>query len=1017
MHRCSVLVVAILFAAVPAAHAQRKKKSDRAAPAPTREQLQRDIRPAAEFNATVYASPPNVSYPTCLCAGPDGSLFVGIDKTGSLGLQKKMGSVVRCIDTKGDGIADKFQTFCEVDHPRGLFFHAGKLIVLNPPFLTAFYDDDGDGKADRSEILIKGISTEMNEKRGADHTTNGFRLGIDGWLYIAVGDFGFTKAVGKDGKSLTMHGGGVVRVRPDGTELEIVSQGQRNIYDVAVSPLLEIFTRDNTNDGDGWDSRLSHVVPLAHFGYPSLFVHFGDEIVQPLADYGGGAATGALWVSEPNLPKGFGDTLYTVDWGRSAVYRHLLEKNGATYKDKLVQKEFVHIPSPTDIDVDGSGRIYVSSWRGGSFNYGGPNIGFIARLTPKNWKYEPMPDMKDARVGKLPAPLLTAPSRAGELLKQLLSPSHYRRQYAQLELLKLPTTDRNQALLLIGIVDKSASLESRVAAMFTYKQLFKADSVAFIQKLADSPELREYSIRAVTDRVGEAAAVKTEWLVGFLGDSDPRVRLQAIIALARLDRKEAAAKIVPLTSDSDILVKHIAVRALMKLKAADACLASVDAGKDLVGSLRVLQSIHEPAVSDALIARYKKATSAEQQQALLPALCRLYFEEGPWNGSWWGTRPDTTGPYFNRVKWSQSVKIGETLKEALDHVDSPTQRLLLVELRKHRIDLPGADALLVKLAGQDPSFRAQAVALLGGATTLPSEALDLFRQAATSGEPAVQVKALRGLQRFMGQKGFLEPTIATFAALTSKDLGHKDVAAAWEDFVRDGKHGQHVAAFAKLVDDGDPGRRDLGLAVLLHLATGKLTKAKARAAAQSRIDRMWTEADRIVPLVDMVKKTKTDQYAFQLKGLLADARPEVKKAAESAWKSLGLDRTEGKNRVILKGQAYEKVYGEAMKLPGDAKLGASLFLKQGCIACHTVSPTEPPKGPYLGDIAVRYKRPDFIESILKPSAKIAQGFETNFFVQSNGKVTEGFIVRESGDEVELRTSAGIVQVLNKSDIE
>ena len=420
MRRLSLVVVLVSFMIVPQVDAQKKK----AAPAepPTREQLQKDIRPTPEFDATVYASPPNVSYPTCLCAGPDGSLFVGIDKTGSLGLQKKMGSVVRCIDTKGDGIADKFQTFCEVDHPRGLFFHAGKLIVLNPPFLTAFYDDDGDGKADRSEILVKGISTDMNEKRGADHTTNGFRLGIDGWLYIAVGDFGFTKAVGKDGKSLTMHGGGVIRVRPDGTELEIVSEGQRNIYDVAVSPLMEIFTRDNTNDGDGWDSRLTHVVPLVHFGYPSLFVHFGDEIIQPLADYGGGAATGALFLSEPNMPAGFGDTLYTVDWGRGAVYRHLLHKNGATYKDKLEQKVFVNIPSPTDMDVDGSGRIYVSSWRGGGFSFSNPNVGFIARMTPKNWKYEPFPDL--------------AKMKDGELIDQLRSPSHYRRQYAQLEILK-----------------------------------------------------------------------------------------------------------------------------------------------------------------------------------------------------------------------------------------------------------------------------------------------------------------------------------------------------------------------------------------------------------------------------------------------------------------------------------------------------------------------------------------------------------------------------------------------------
>jgi hypothetical protein len=41
-------------------------------------------------------------------------------------------------------------------------------------------------------------------------------MGIDGWIYVAVGDFGFRDAVDRDGKKLTMHGGGIVRVRPDG---------------------------------------------------------------------------------------------------------------------------------------------------------------------------------------------------------------------------------------------------------------------------------------------------------------------------------------------------------------------------------------------------------------------------------------------------------------------------------------------------------------------------------------------------------------------------------------------------------------------------------------------------------------------------------------------------------------------------------------------------------------------------------------------------------------------------------
>ena len=126
----------------------------------------------------------------------------------------------RCIDTDGDGVADRFNDFARMDHPRGLVWDHGSLWVLHPPLLSVFRDTNGDGTADESHVLIEGISTDEVEKRGADHTTNGIRMGIDGWIYIAVGDFGFQQAKGRDGRTLGRRGGGVVRVRPDGTEMD-----------------------------------------------------------------------------------------------------------------------------------------------------------------------------------------------------------------------------------------------------------------------------------------------------------------------------------------------------------------------------------------------------------------------------------------------------------------------------------------------------------------------------------------------------------------------------------------------------------------------------------------------------------------------------------------------------------------------------------------------------------------------------------------------------------------------------
>ena len=53
--------------------------------------------------------------------------------------------------------------------------------------------------------------------------------------------------------------------------------------------------------------------------------------------------------------------------------------------------------------------------------------------------------------------------------------------------------------------------------------------------------------------------------------------------------------------------------------------------------------------------------------------------------------------------------------------------------------------------------------------------------------------------------------------------------------------------------------------------------------------------------------------------------------------------------------------------------------------------------------------------VAKPNAKIAQGFETQWFRTKDDDI-DGFVTREAGNEVELRNAAGVVVVLNKKDI-
>jgi hypothetical protein len=157
-----------------------------------------------------------------------------------------------------------------------------------------------------------------------------------------------------------MHGGGVARVRLDGSGLEMYSIGQRNIYDVAVDPFGRCFTRDNTNDGGGWNVRISHVVPTGNYGYPRLFARFGDEIVQPLNDYGGGSPCGRC--GSTSRPARHRQRAADGRVGREQGVPPPGVAKGAGYESPLKQEVFLDLQRPTDIDYDGRGNFYVTSW-------------------------------------------------------------------------------------------------------------------------------------------------------------------------------------------------------------------------------------------------------------------------------------------------------------------------------------------------------------------------------------------------------------------------------------------------------------------------------------------------------------------------------------------------------------------------------------------------------------------------------------------------------------------------------
>ena len=978
-------------------------------------EYRKTVQAPPEFDVTIFATPPAVNYPVFVAATPDGTLYVSSDGNGSLDRKPHMGRVLRVRDTNGDGQADEVKAFvADVDSPRGLVWDHDRLYLLHPPDLSVFIDRDGDGVADEKKTLVTGIGWGFKD-RPADHGSNGLELGIDGWLYAAIGDFGYMEATGTDGTKQQLRGGGVVRVRPDGTGMEIWANGTRNIVEAAVSPLLDAFTRDNTNDGGGWDIRLHHFSGFTQHGYPRLFKNFPDEIIQPLADYGGGAGCGAAWIDEAGWPAKWNNAPFTADWGRDWIYHHGLTAQGATFK--ATQEEFLKLPRVTDLDVDGNGAVYAASWRGASFTWVGPDVGFIAKVAPHGFRPEALPDYE--KLSGL------------QLVQELGSASHRRRLAAQRALIRHTLNEpagRPEILnaLLALAHNPQQSLASRVAAINAIPQAFKPLPIREFAELGAQSDVAPWVVRALGEvrdpRPSPALIAGLE--AGSLESPDPRMRKEGIIAQARWGNLGAAKKLTRLTGDTDPIVAHTAVQSLMRLKASDACLEVIDNGEASQamrrGALQVLQALPEPRVVAAVIQRLDRETDPERRQGLLTTLCRLHFVEGVWKGDSWGTRPDTRGPLYQPEAWSETALIGAKLLTTLEHADAREAAFIGRELSRHRI--PAGDALdqLISRAATEPSLLPAIAAQLAQAENIPPSAVPLLIKTAnadttTDADRAQAVIALAKTDHAGAWQAILSALPRVKRTQTENNLSEKAQSAVNNAPKLDQVEAVFEASAPQLKGDESL----LAEGFLLKLAARKVGSPEARAAANRSLDQGWTEPRRRVQILKAAAQIGDTTRAAAFVSALTDAHPEVVTAAQETIRRLKIKPEQFRTDVQATkvGELpVEGILAAVATTTGDASRGEQIFNQVGCTGCHTVKADEPLKGPFLGTIANVYRRRELAEAILLPNKTIAQGFVANHFEMKDGTEWDGFVVREAADAVTIRTVAAQEQVLPVAQI-
>lgn len=946
------------------------------------------------FEIRPFAAPFDADYPAAITVAPNGDVYVSSDQNGSLGHAPDMGRIIRCRDTDGDGRADEFIHFVpKVNSPRGGHIVGDTLYLIHPPYLSSFRDTNGDGVADEHKVLVSGLGGGIEHPRGADHTTNGVRMGIDGWLYISVGDFGTTPAQGSDGKTYLLHGGGVLRVRPDGSEIEPYALMVRNICDTAISPTLDLFSRDNTNDGKGWNVRFHHYTALGDHGYPRLYQHFADEAVAPLADYGGGSGTGMLWLDEPGFPGDFGKRLYSCDWTTGKIYSHPLRTAGASFE--ITQEVFLEVPRAIDIDVDGFSRLYIADWRNGAYNYAGPGkkVGMIQQLVPKQGTAARYQDVSRS-------------TEAG-LVELLASNSQVQRFAAQRELISRPAaTSQTKAIHAIAS-DRKQPLETRVAAIFACKQIAGKASTPLLIPLLKDDAVREFALRAMTDRLGELEGVPVDAYVAALKDPNHRVVLQALIGLQRLQAKSAAAAVIaaapgwnePGTSPRLQLTAATVLRDLAQLPA---LLDGAQNPSTRTLCLRALGQWHQPEVVDALIRIAKETRDADLQLASLLTLARLHFKEAPWDGkAWWGTRPDDRGPYYAPVEWEESAKIRAALEHGFTAISKDRHRDYLAGLAANRIavtslQLPGLDPVMAALGNKNPS--AEEINILTEAARDPKQAF------------ARRLECYQAISRHNPRKN--SPQRIEILAVWSQESGlPAEVAQHIDDFVNDSARAEELKTLRQLAAQGSDAVSTLAWKAILTVTISPLAKEPRKQEAR----KLALDHPREVGFFNALAALKLPGYEAQIESGLTWDNAELIAAAKRAREATGSQNHSGKKVAELSAQEVTQALMQSAG-QGDLAEGKRLFTTQGCIACHAVDPAAAQKGPDLGSAGSKFTRDYLIESILDPNAIVAQGFQSTLLTTKGGQTHMGFIVSESDGTIELRNIAGQASQIQRAEV-
>jgi quinoprotein glucose dehydrogenase len=928
-------------------------------------------------------------------------------------------------DSDGDGQADKSTIYAEDFRSpmdgvaSGVLPRRGEVWFTNIPSLWKL---SGRDKAETRTEVFRGFGVRFNY---TGHDLHGLILGPDGRIYFSLGDRGAAVTT-KEGRLISAPDtGSVFRCWPDGSGLELFATGLRNPQSLLFNEYGDLFTGDNDSD-QGDQERLVHVVENGDSGWRVGYQHAprgnagpwnaeklwhprhagqAAYLLPPICNIEDGPS-GIAYYPGTGLTPAYAGMMFITHFkgaiSNSGIYTYKVKPEGASYAIEAAAP-FLTGALPTDVRFGPDGKLYYSDWAEGWPKSKRGRIYSIADPTRAN---DPL--VKETKA--LIAGDWTKRSDAD--LAHLLAHADWRvRLEAQYTL-----ADRGNAgiQVLAAIAGRDdANPLARRHAVWGLGQIARKDSAAIAALrplvLNADHEITAQVIKLLGDFQDQPSL---RVVIGALAYPTARERFFAAQALGKYGAGEAVPALITAireNDNADATLRHALVMGLVGCASSEqlAALATSDSSPVRLAAVLALRRQQSPLITafltdaDAMIAR---ETALAINDAPIPA-----------------AYPALAG------------RLGQSSDEAVQ----------LRALNAHfRLGTAENAAALANFAASsaEADLRKEALALLTLWPAPPARdrIVGDFLPLDSKTRPTESVvQAL--LPKLGGILTAHTPDVVQVAAIeTLHSLKLTQTGPMLGMVVADSAQSASVRVAAlKVLDQFD----DAGLAVAAAAAAGSdspelrlaALPVSSRLAPASAVSILTKLADQGTP--------KEQQTAFRALGAAKDLAADAVILNHLGGLSTGkiapaaqLDLLEA---AALRGDPRIKQFlanrdADLAKDPdplapyrvaligGNAELGRKVFNTHPvmqCMRCHRLGNAgSGDAGPNLGGIGARASREYILESIIKPSAKIAPGFEIATVTKKNGEALVGTILHRDAAGLRLKTGENEVTPIPASEI-